>query len=229
MGSGTDIDLYLENGRRVAEHIVSETEKAGRPIRELDTVLDFACGCGRVLHHLVKSGPRFAGCDVDRRAITWLKEATPAEVIATGPSPPLPFDDESFDLIYTISSFTHFSETDQDAWLRELARLLRRGGIFIATTNGQSILERFQTEAALSAEHLARLADRNLGREGFVFEPYANSVASRGSHTNSAAVYGLAFHTQEYVREHWGQVFSIRQIYTASTNSGQDLIVATAA
>jgi len=42
--------------------------------------------------------------------------------------PPLPFPDNSFDLIYAVSVFTHLSEEHQRTWLPELRRVLRPGG-----------------------------------------------------------------------------------------------------
>lgn len=40
------------------------------------------------------------------------------------PTPPLPYRDDQFDIIYCISVFTHFDEEMQDLWLHELTRVL---------------------------------------------------------------------------------------------------------
>ena len=58
-----------------------------------------------------------------------------------GVRPPLPFADESFDLVYAVSVFTGLEETDQLVWMNELARVVRPDGAIIVTFHGRSGIE----------------------------------------------------------------------------------------
>ena len=57
--------------------------------------------------------------------------------------PPLPYPGAAMDLVYGLSVFTHLSAAHQDAWMGELARVVRPGGCALITTQGsryQSLL-----------------------------------------------------------------------------------------
>ncbi|MCA1697943.1 MAG: class I SAM-dependent methyltransferase [Actinobacteria bacterium] len=61
-------------------------------------------------------------------------------VFQTGEIPPLPQPDAYFDLVWATSVFTHISD-HWSAWLLELHRLLKDGGLLIATFLGRGVLE----------------------------------------------------------------------------------------
>ena len=50
--------------------------------------------------------------------------------------PPLPFDDGFFDLIWAISVWTHLTDNAL-SWLAEMHRILKPGGLLIATYMGE--------------------------------------------------------------------------------------------
>jgi len=43
--------------------------------------------------------------------------------------PPMSYEDNMFDFVYSISIFTHLPEDMQFAWLQELQRITKPGGI----------------------------------------------------------------------------------------------------
>jgi SAM-dependent methyltransferase len=53
----------------------------------------------------------------------------------------LPYPDQSFDLVYGLSVFTHLDESLQHRWIRELLRVLRPGALLYLTLNGKGQLE----------------------------------------------------------------------------------------
>jgi SAM-dependent methyltransferase len=111
----------------------------GTAVEQLGALLDWGCGCGRVLRHWTGlSGVRIFGCDIDRKMVAWCDENLPfTDVTVNELSPPLPYADSSFDLAYAFSVMTHLSEDLQHAWLRDVRRVLRPGGYFLFSTLGE--------------------------------------------------------------------------------------------
>ena len=76
------------------------------------------------------------GVDINARHIVWCQEnLTPPFNFATVTiEPHLPFKDEYFDLIYCGSVFTHIDDLAY-AWLLELKRIMRPGGMAYITVH----------------------------------------------------------------------------------------------
>jgi SAM-dependent methyltransferase len=112
--------------------------KNGFDINRFDTILDFGCGCGRVMRHWrTLNGPRLFGTDYNPYLIGWCRNAFPFAQFSTNElSPPLSYADAQFDLVYTISIFTHLEASLQFAWIAELSRVLKPGGILFLTVHG---------------------------------------------------------------------------------------------
>ena len=131
---------YEEIGREVRRAVVAmlpeDFELSGRAI------LDFGCGAGRVIRHFgseAESGDVW-GCDIDRPSIEWAERniSPPFHFLLSEELPSLPFPDERFDLIYAISVFTHLLDS-WSAWLLEMHRLLRPGGILVTSFLGRGM------------------------------------------------------------------------------------------
>lgn len=133
-----DVGWFLHSGKAAADSVRSALVTVGRPWEALGDVLDWGCGCGRVLRHFYGTpGPRLYGCDYNGTLIAWSAAAYPkARFAVNGLAPPLPYPDSSFDLVYGLSVFTHLSEELHAAWMKELARILRAGGCAVITTQG---------------------------------------------------------------------------------------------
>ncbi len=153
---------------------------------EAARLLDFGCGCGRTLLHMRRDW-EVHGCDIDNDAIEWLRKMVDeSRFRRNGTSPPLSWPDEHFDAIYAVSVFTHFSETQHAEWRKELARILRPGGLLAATTMGSSILSNFPVIA--TAENRKQLEET-----GYFFIPDAKSFnANTAFHTPGAIARLLA-------------------------------------
>lgn len=123
-----DIDIYL-----------FDQLHRGR-IAEGMTVLDAGCGAGRNLVYLHRRGFDVWGTDGDERAISAaraqaaiLAPSLPADRFRVEPVERMSFEDETFDVVIS-SAVLHFAsdEAHWDAMLREMWRVLKRGGIFFA-------------------------------------------------------------------------------------------------
>jgi SAM-dependent methyltransferase len=99
-------------------------------------VLDFGCGAGRTLRQFLGEAAvaDVWGCDIDAASVAWLAEhlSPPLDVSRNDTTPPLDLPSDSFDLVWAVSVFTHLSVGWAD-WLLELRRVLRPGGLLIAS------------------------------------------------------------------------------------------------
>jgi 2-polyprenyl-3-methyl-5-hydroxy-6-metoxy-1,4-benzoquinol methylase len=128
---------YHESGQRAKDHvlkILSEVQK----LPEADVrILDFGCGCGRILRWWADSPADMYGCDYNSDLVAWCEANLPfASVAVNALEPPTSYDAGYFDMIYAHSVLTHLIPQVQESWMREWARLLRNGGVLIATTLG---------------------------------------------------------------------------------------------
>ncbi len=190
-----DIPGFLAAGRKSVAQISAALSAAGVALDRGASMLDWGCGCGRTVLAWREAQPDLAvtGADVDGAAIAWCQAHIPgSQFAATGAQPPLPFADSRFDLICAISVFTHLDEARQDRWLTELRRVLRPGGVLLATVHGPK-----------SWEGLPRATVRRIRQEGIVF---ARTAADKGRHPDW---YQTTWHTEAYVRRHWSRDFEI--------------------
>ncbi len=129
---------YEMQGRNTKEQLVGMLPR-GYSLKGR-SMLDFGCGAGRILRqfHDEAAGARFVGCDIDRESIEWMNAnlCPPLEAVRSEVDPPLPFDDGTFDFIWAISVFTHLTGNSA-AWLLELHRLLKPGGLLMASYMGE--------------------------------------------------------------------------------------------
>ena len=198
VGVGGDATGYIYGGLTTALGIRATIQACGRDISQFRRILDFGCGSGRVLRWFGDIADRtsLVGVDINSDAIDWCRRNVPFGKFDEGPYwPPLDFPDKSFDLIYGISVFTHLDQEFETAWMMELRRLLRPGGVLLLSFHGADKALR-----GLSADEY-----KTFGREGFLYK--------RGSGASVAGLpefYQIAFHSDRYIKRKWGRHFRIR-------------------
>jgi SAM-dependent methyltransferase len=104
-------------------------------------VLDWGCGVGRLTAHFAREWRpgSISGTDIDAENVRWCASAYPAATFSVAPLwPPTSFDDVEFDGVFGVSVMTHLTPIAQAAWLAELARILRPGGIALLTFAGNA-------------------------------------------------------------------------------------------
>ena len=103
------------------------------------SVLDWGCGVGRLTAHFIRQWPhaRVAGNDIDAANIAWCASSLGERFTVCPLWPPTTYDDASFDGVFGVSVMTHLPAEAQAAWLGELARILRPGGVALLTFAGQ--------------------------------------------------------------------------------------------
>jgi SAM-dependent methyltransferase len=210
--SGGDLDL---------RDFEAALARQGRALNADMHVLDFGCGCGRLLRHLMArgAGAQLSGSDIDAPAVEWVDanlEGVTARV--NDWLPPLPFDDASFDLVIGFSVFTHLDENYQDQWLSELQRVIKPGGLAMLTMHGD-VAWQLHRETALAGRPELESLEQERAANGFAFwngDGWAEFFPD---------YYHTAFHTQAYIRSHWGEWFDVLEIVEAGGGLSHDLVV----
>lgn len=182
---------FLDVGRRAADDIVSLL-RSEATLDSYPRWLDFGCGAGRIARHLVQQDSirHMTGIDVDASAIRWAREWLRGEYRVVSDTPPTPFAEGTFDVAFAVSVFTHFDAQKQRAWLSELRRLLRPGGLLIASTQGPHLT---YNRPDLTVNDYEQLRER-----GFVFR------AGIGPFNEDSA-----FHSREYLEREWSTDFQL--------------------
>ena len=95
-----------------------------------EIVLDIGCGTGRLLRRAALRWPsaRLVGVDPAEGMIERARSLTPSVTFHIGKGEALPLPDSSVDVAFSTISFHHWE--DQAAGVREVARILRPGGLF---------------------------------------------------------------------------------------------------
>ncbi len=201
-----DAGFFLRSGQRHAELIRSLLQEVGSPIEELQAILDWGCGCGRVLRHWSRlPGTRVFGCDINPRMVEWCAEHLRfAEVTVNDISPPLPYPDSTFDLVYAFSVVTHLSENLQHAWIRECFRVLKADGYLVISTLG---------EYYLSLDRLTETERRSFSNGNVV-------VLYEGSPGTALC---SAYHPPDYVRDTLAADFDLVSFHPAADDGRHDI------
>ena len=109
-------------------------------------ILDWGCGPGRIIRHLPEYTDKtcqFFGTDYNRKYVKWCHENIPNVSFSVNQlTPPLSFNDNTFDIIYGISIFTHLSKEMHVAWFNELIRVLKPNGMLFITLHGNAFMEK---------------------------------------------------------------------------------------
>jgi SAM-dependent methyltransferase len=102
-------------------------ELLGTLRRPVETVLDFGCGQGSWIPILRETfaGAEVVGIDISRRAIDMAQRRFPRESFRWFDGGAAPFDDESFDLVFSYHVLEHVLDIERTA--SEMVRIARRG------------------------------------------------------------------------------------------------------
>lgn len=200
----------------------------GHPLGSFGSICDLASGPGKVLSALrTQNLQRVAAIDVNHGSISWLRSHLKhVDARVERPMPPTSFEEASFDLVLSISLFTHLSEGAQDLWLAEVSRLLRPDGLALLTTHGVTAHDGFSQgrRPGISAHDIDVLRGGGpLGADSYVFLPEA-SPARRSPGVMSD--WGLAFHGSSYIEKRWGRILTVEAILAGALNFGQDVVLA---
>ncbi len=132
-------EWFIKSGKETAKGILESLNRNNLDLSEFKTILDFGCGCGRVIRHLLPlSTANYYGTDYNPRLLNWCKENLKGNFKINNLAPPISFGTAHFDFVYAYSVFTHFHENMQLTWLNELGRVIKPKGYLWFSFSGRN-------------------------------------------------------------------------------------------
>ncbi len=209
IGTGS-AQWFQKSGRLSVVSLEGAMASLGMKWSDFGRILDFGAGCGRLLRHLLPRVPlaRVWACDTDAPAVVWLQQNMPrVHARLNSAAVPLAFAPGLFDLVLAIDVFTTMDEVSQDAWLQELRRVTKPGGLLLLTANGLA-----NWNDALAADPQLKSHEALFASTGFCSA--SNPVGSLRSFQHPA-----------YIRERWARWLDVLDIRQQAVYPHQDLVI----
>jgi SAM-dependent methyltransferase len=102
------------------------------------SILEFASGYGMVTRHLANMPiqAKLVACDIHAEAVQFIRDRLQQLCVISQHLPEEVAFDESFDVVFALSFFSHMPEVTFTRWLAALLSAVRPGGILVFTTHG---------------------------------------------------------------------------------------------
>lgn len=187
-----DEDEFLRSGSEIKTMFdLALRNHLGLAFEACRNVLDFGCGCGRVLRHV--RAERVFGCDSHAGCVSYCRASFEhASCYRNAERPPLIYRDDAFDLVLAFSVFSRMPLELEEVWLAELTRVGAPSCAYLISVHGDWLIEHLGVERAV--------ADKS----GFHF-----SRGQAGSPHGYSGSSEISYHTSEYISREWSRYFDI--------------------
>ena len=160
-------------------------------------VLELGCATGETCHAVSQEGAKVVGCDLSGAAIRVARRRYPNLEFQIGSTEQLPFAPASFDAVLAFELIEHVSHPS--AFVREVHRVLRPGGVLALTTPnvecGRRVGWHQWTGFLTSFEHLyffnSGSLERALSRSGMFVAGVYSQGEGRASKSGAARLKNL--------------------------------------
>jgi SAM-dependent methyltransferase len=206
---GTYSPEFISSGERIVSNLRDQLRRVDRDLSSFTNILDFGCGCGRVirtLHYHTRSHQHLFGTDIDPEAIEWCRThyGHVATFDCNPHMPPTRYEAGTFDLVYSGSVFTHLPEDMQWAWLKELHRVTQTGAFLALTFHGVDYYRYLPADTKVEFE-----------KTGFAYT---------GTSTPGLPdFYRTTWHSHDYIRARWSEIFEVVHIAPRGLEGMQDI------
>ena len=184
---------YLKTGINARNIIAKASSAAFGNLSNINSILDFASGYGRLTRHLVHDINRnkIWVSDIKQSAIEFQMDEFGVNGVNSTYVPEEFNPLNEFDVIYVGSLFSHLPQDLFKRWLKKLALTLSENGILIFTTLNR---KSHRPNSNLDFEYVENSED-------VIFNFIEGSIKERG-------VYGMAFVSDDFMEE---QIHSIKE------------------
>lgn len=188
-------------------------KRHGEWVRRDSRVLDYGCGWGRIYRCFLREVPMSGmfGVDVQSNLIDACQDSfPPAQFKLIKPDCKLPFADETFDLVFANSVFSHLTEDLHRRTIRELSRVTKHNGLIICTVISDTALAKLAKRDDSAENWFAgilgdlAMAVAKVREDGFLW----GSSGRRGT----LSEYGLTIITDRWIQENWPAELRVREI-----------------
>lgn len=229
---GRSDDAALRDGFNIYRTFKSLAAKHGRPLLADSRVLDFGCGWGRILRLFLRdvAPGNLYGVDVMPLALELCRKTNPwANFSPVSVLPPSDLPADTFDLVYLYSVFSHLSEGAHDKWLTEFSRVLKPGGLLMASTRPREyIVSCDESRKRGHGVHSAAMR-AFIGKEEWLARydrgDFCHSAVGDGGGSLSETFFGETCIPEAYVRRRWTDRFEFREYVRHGPRLHQDIIV----
>jgi SAM-dependent methyltransferase len=233
--SGSSLRHYFHSGMNCFLPLVTCARSAKVRLDEPIKILDFGCGAGRQLLHFTRHFPHvdYFACDVVDDNIRFIQRAYPqVQAYANAYRPALQYPSEFFDMIYSVSIFSHLPPPDHREWLAELARVSKRGAHLFLTIEGPLALRILGTSGwGVSSDRVEGVFEER----GLLYREYPDlavqkaheDVMRQGSkYIGIDGSYGSTVMSRSYVMEHWASdSLEVVDVIDGVIDNRQDIVV----
>jgi len=199
----------LSHGFTIYQLVKSLAEEHFGKLEDLNGILDYGCGWGRILRFFLKdmAPEKLWGIDCSPNAINICKQNLPdLNISLIDPRPPSSLPSEHFDIIYSNSVFSHLNEEVHLQWINEFERVIKPGGLVVLTTWGERFIDRCYKarngylDGSMNEKRIKQLSNLFVGKRwsekynngDFCYEP-----------GNEWDFFGNTCIPKEYVQNNW--------------------------
>ena len=192
----------------------------------IESYLDFGCASGRVLRHFCMQSdiPNLWGSDINGRHIKWLNDHLPPrlKIIHNSCVPQIQIADNSMDVVSAFSVFTHI-DTFETAWLAEIYRILKPGGLCYLTVHNEDTWKFLQT--ADDDDGLLRHFRNSDPNFSDLLKHDIPVERQSFRHTDLGPYRGVVVHSNAYLQKTWGRFFEILEIQGKAHGYMQSVLI----
>jgi len=211
---GSADEQTLSEANNFWRYVKDSCALSGNPIRNSTKLLDFGSAWGRYTRYFWRDIPEsnLFGVDIDPEIVATCRYlGVPGTFQTIEAKGPLPFEDNTFDLIIAYSVFTHLPENLANYWMEELSRVAKPGAIISYTVEPRRFLTFVETLDPRSPNMwhalLATFKDRIPSLLSLFDRGEYCYIPTSGGAYRDADVYGDAAIPERYIQERWGKLF----------------------
>ena len=201
---------YWASGLRDCDQILDWCKRHNISV---SSALDIGCATGRILRHMhfQMNLPEIYGCDINRLHVDWVNEHLPqsVKVFQNSSMPIFQIPSKSLDFVSAFSVFTHVEAFDT-AWIMEIKRVLKPGGVAWITIHGDRTWKELNPSWPIYSPLVSHPDFAGLRQS--VELPEGRTVFRWHSEISYSA---NIFYNYSYIKKVWGRFMDIADIFPA--------------